>query len=163
MPQSAIDQPTDQPDSTKRIQPSDLGQMGSDFFTAMLGMPFALDPIKDAAEPEPNALLSSIRVEGTWNATFRVAASKALASEIASSMFGVAIEQVSAEDALDALGETVNVFGGNAKGIVNEECNLSLPCIGQYEALEDQGEWMVSTFDCNGHPLTLQVREQASA
>lgn len=163
MRQSAIDQQTEQVDSANRIGSDDLGQMGTDFFTAMLGMPFSPDPIENADAPEPDSLLSSIRVEGTWNATFRVAAPKSLAAEIASSMFGVAVDDLTSEEILDALGETVNVFGGNAKGIVNEECSLSLPCIGRYEPIETPDAWTVLTFECNGQPLTLQVKEQPSS
>jgi hypothetical protein len=162
MPQSAIDQTTETPDSSKRINASDVGQMGSDFFTAMLGMPFDPQPSKETNTPGEDALTASIQVEGTWNATFRVIASKALATEIASTMFDIAPDKLSSDEILDALGETVNVIGGNAKGIINEECNLSLPCIGQYQSPKDEQDWMNLTFDCSGHPLSIHVNEHSA-
>lgn len=160
MPQSAIDQTTKTPDSSKRINASDVGQMGSDFFTAMLGMPFDPQPAKETNTPGEDSLTASIQVEGSWNATFRVIASKALATQIASTMFDIVPEELTADEIMDALGETVNVIGGNAKGIVNEECNLSLPCIGQYQSCQQGQNWMNLTFDCSGHPLSIHVNEQ---
>jgi chemotaxis protein CheX len=161
MPQSAIDQPT-KSDSSPLIKPTDVSQMASDLFTAMLGMPF--DPaLIEACDISNDALQSFITIDGSWNAEFRIVVPQKLASLIACAMFGIDESELTCDEIFDALGEVVNVIGGNAKGIVDQDCNLSLPCIGKYEPVLNPCQWQTLTYDCAGQPFTVLIHESTSS
>jgi chemotaxis protein CheX len=133
--------------------------MSSDLFNAMLGMSFDPNPIENVDIVE-DALQSSIHVSGNWNAEFRITVPQSLASQIACTMFDSQPDDLSSDEILDALGEVVNVIGGNAKGIINEECDLSLPCVGNAEAVQDKTGWLGLTFQCENQPVTIEILEK---
>ena len=153
MPQSAIDQ--SEVDGN-RIQASDVAQITSDLFVAMLSMPFDAKP-SDDLEVSGDALEACVKITGEWTAELRVLCPTDLVSRIACTMYGTTEEDLEAEEARDALGEVANVVGGNVKGIINGECALSLPCVGQPRERDDQGLWL--TFKCDDSPITIALIE----
>ena len=62
------------------------------------------------------------------------------------------------EEILDAMGELVNIIGGNAKGIIDCECRLSLPCVGRYTSELPESSLKID-FDCDGLPITIAMIE----
>lgn len=160
MPQSAIDQSTHELCLQPKIAIAEITQMASDLFTAMLGLNFDATQ-REMPEQLENPLQSSIKINGDWNAEVRVVGSKSVAAQIACAMFGKCSDELEEDEINDAFGEVVNVIGGNAKGIINGECQLSLPAVAPFE----QGSPMdgvVATFTCDGHPITIQSIEFAS-
>jgi chemotaxis protein CheX len=87
-----------------------------------------------------------------------VLASDELAARIASGMFGAEAGELSDEEILDAMGELVNIIGGNAKGIIDCECRLSLPCVGRYTSELPESSLKID-FDCDGLPITIAMIE----
>lgn len=154
---SAIDQQSGEATPTLRIGPNEVARMANELFSAMLGMPFNPEPQDSSGIAEPD-VQASIRISGDWTAECHVLASDELAARIATGMFGSEAGQLSEEEIQDALGEVVNVIGGNAKGTVDLDCTLSLPCVGRY-ITEQPKTAMTLEFDCTGLPLTIVIIE----
>lgn len=81
------------------------------------------------AVPAVRALTGSIHISGTWNGLVSLTCSTAAATLAAASMLGVEVEGVGASDVLDAIGELVNIVGGNVKGLLPPPTDLSLPSV----------------------------------
>jgi len=121
------------------IQAEHVRQMVDDLFTSMFDTSVELiDGPFDAAGPD--SFQAAIRINGNWKAELRVIASRGLAESIAQSMYDAEIEELNEEEILDALGEIANVIGGNVKGIVDQECSLSLPCVGKLDEATRRGD-----------------------
>lgn len=159
MLRSVTDQTTELDPGQARVNSDDLAQMAHDCFHAMLGIPFDSAP-REPANPAPTAIESSIEISGDWNAEVRVIASADLASQIACAMFDVDADEISNCEIHDAMGEIVNVIGGNAKGIVDADCQLSLPCVGEFTQLHENPT-LFNTFTCLNSPISIQLIEQA--
>lgn len=158
MSQYATDQITNSDCQNARISADDIAQMASDLFTAMLEMPFNTK-LQTPFKPTTSAIQSTIQIDGDWTAEFRVIAPLKLASLIACAMFRLNEDEISKRDIFDAMGEIVNVIGGNAKGIVDGNCKLSLPSATDYQ--EQQGvPTLETTFECMSHPVTIQFIDE---
>lgn len=153
MPQSAIDPSSVEGNSSLTVQPQDVAQMASDLFSAMLNMPFDSTPRADVTHSD-NSLEASIRIEGDWQAEIRVIAGEQLAQRIASAMFATEVDTLQNDEIRDAMGEVVNVIGGNVKGVIDQNCSLSLPHVGCPNP-ELPGHAISLTFTCDGSPLTV--------
>ena len=136
MAQSVTDQ---QQSKSGLIQADHVRQMVDDLFTSMFDTSVELvDGPFDAHAPD--SFQAAIRINGDWKAELRVIASRGLAESIAQSMFDADVSELSEEEILDALGEIANVIGGNVKGIVDQECSLSLPCVGKIDDTARRGD-----------------------
>ena len=124
----------------------------------MLGMKFE-SAESDAAASPGESIFASIQIEGDWNAEMRVVVPSSLANEITEAMFGLSSGEASETEIFDAVGEVVNVLGGNAKGIINGECNLSLPCVGSV-GLEGATPDLAVDFNCNGQQASVLLFEK---
>ena len=154
MQQSATDQSLA---NIPTIQPDDLSQMVDDLFTTMLGMP--VDSTQESAEPPTNALQASVQIRGDWTAMLQIIASKEFASHAANAMFGVDPSELTEDEILDALGEVANVIGGNAKGVVDKDCSLTIPCVGGYAKTEAQSNTTQLSYQFRGEPMHVVLTE----
>ena len=116
---------------------TEIAQMTQEFFDSTLSLP--IEAIADSAQVEDDWFQATIRISGGWNANLTVLTDNRLAKEIAGAMFCMGAEELQEEEIVDALGEVVNVIGGNIKGIANLDCNLSLPCVGKAIAEAEGG------------------------
>lgn len=137
-----------------------LDQVVSDVCQAMLGLPLESAAAASAAN---NALMATICIHGDWESRVQITASEDLARFIGQTMFAAEPEDLSEEEILDALGEIVNMIGGNLKGIVPGESNLSLPCVGSLESVSEQFDSacgiVESNFLCESEPLMVRLVE----
>jgi hypothetical protein len=153
MPRSAIDQQLDEK-TQYTLGAQDVAQMAHDLFHAMLGMQINPEPTESFG-----ASKATIQIAGDWNAECYIQVCDELAQRIAGAMFDAAPENLSDEEIFDAMGETVNVIGGNAKGMIDQDCSLSLPSMGR--SINEYVEGSLSlAFDCEGFPLTIMVIER---
>ena len=74
-------------------------------------------------------LMASIRISGDWNAVLEVSCCQSAARQIASAMFASDEDSLSDSEIIDSVAEVANMIGGNIKGTVGGENNLSLPCV----------------------------------
>ncbi len=111
------------------IDEQTLQQVVSDVCTGMLGL--ELEPTEHFGCDESDALSAVIRISGDWDSLVQVLTPRKTAVAIASNMFAMSEEELSEAEIRDAVGEIVNMVGGNLKGIVEGESALSLPCVGE--------------------------------
>ena len=157
MPQSAIDQQLDEK-TQYTLGAQDVAQMAHDLFHAMLGMQINPEPTESFGVSKAT-IQASIEIAGDRNAECYIQVCDELAQRIAGAMFDAAPENLSDEEIFDAMGETVNVIGGNAKGMINQDCSLSLPSMGRFIKEYVEGSLSLA-FDCEGFLLTLMVIER---
>jgi len=74
-----------------------------------------------------NEVVARIHISGEWNGTVCLHCSNLAARHATSAMFGLPDDELTAADVQDAVGELVNVVGGNIKGLVEGHSELSLP------------------------------------
>ncbi|MGC8628212.1 MAG: chemotaxis protein CheX [Acidimicrobiales bacterium] len=75
-------------------------------------------------------------ISGAWNGTVCLSCSRAAAVQASAAMFGIDEADVTDVELADAVGELVNVVGGNIKSLVPGPSSLSLPSVKSGEALE---------------------------
>lgn len=106
-------------------QPEQVASIAHHVLDDFLGI--HLTPAGDAVESAEQRVASRIFITGAWDGSVSVECSDALSRRIASGMFGVPDGKVSLEDVQDALGELVNILGGNIKALFPSPSQLSLP------------------------------------
>jgi CheY-specific phosphatase CheX len=141
-----------------QLAEQDLQQITIDVCQSMLGLeltPIAFD--SDSARH----LVASVEIRGDRHTVVEVFAEDDLMTAIAEVMFSADCGSLSGEEIRDAFCEIANMIGGNIKGSLAEEADLSLPVIG--EASDRLGDLphgsLVTAFECCGHPLKIVVRE----
>ena len=152
--------PNDDSQVNMPIETADVDQMVEDLFSIMLGIPALQSPPSadgpSAEGPGEDALQATVRISGQWNAEVKVVASMTLIERIASTMFSIDLNELEEEEKVDALGEAVNVIGGNVKGVLNGDCNLSLPCVGKPFDNECPNR-LIASYDCEREPLIIEL------
>lgn len=93
----------------------------------MLGLD--VTPSTDEQANNPVTVAATISISGERNAIIEVATCSAAARSLTSVMFATDADCVLEEEISDAVAEIVNMIGGNIKGMLGGECNLSIPCI----------------------------------
>ncbi|MBI1314644.1 hypothetical protein GC176_25405 [bacterium] len=146
---------------TCRIRPRDLAEIASSLFNTMLGLPFALD-VSSGCFSSEEQLEANIRILGCWNAELRVRAPQELARRIACAMFDLNADDLTEADVRDALGEVANVIGGSVKGILNSDCDLTLPAV-DTAATNCETCSLCGTFECCGQPVSIALIEKQTA
>jgi hypothetical protein len=157
MQQSAIDQPNNGQSDSVKLGHDEIQMISEGLFTTMLNMKFETEP-ESPVEDWENPLVSRITITGDWDAEIRIVASHELAKEIACNMFAMTEDELENEEIHDALGEVANIIGGNAKGIVDQDCKLSLPCVGSLSDFSDLAA-VSQNYACDGHRIEVLVSE----
>jgi chemotaxis protein CheX len=78
---------------------------------------------------ESKEVVAQIHISGEWNGTVCLHCSNLAARHATSTMFGLPDDDLTPADVQDAVGELVNVVGGNIKGLVDGPSELSLPVV----------------------------------
>ncbi len=143
------------------INPETLQQIAVDVCQSMLGLPLQL------IEPQPSAvtplLMACVEIRGDQVLVVEILAHEDLTQAIAEAMFAADRGSLSRDEIRDAFGEVANMIGGNVKGMMGAEANLSLPFVSEAaeDDLTDQLSRISATFECCGYPLTCVIREAA--
>ena len=74
-------------------------------------------------------MMACIQITGTWEGAVTIECTAKLARDMAEDMFGMDPGEASDEEVSDALGELVNVVGGNVKALLDGGAELSLPAV----------------------------------
>lgn len=141
-----------------QIGEQEIRQITIDVCQSMLGL--ELNPIAFKSD-SARQLVASVEIRGHHHTVVEVFAHDDLMTAIAEVMFCADCGSLSGEEIRDAFCEIANMIGGNIKGSLAEEADLSLPVIGQApDWLNDLPNGsLMTTFECCGHPLTVVVRE----
>ena len=104
------------------VTPEDLQLLGADVLAA-----FLVDgPAGVVREEQPDGRVrASVSVRGEWNGVITLEVSRAAAHDLTRRM--LLLDEVTEEDVTDAVGELVNVLGGNVKSLLVEGSVLGLP------------------------------------
>lgn len=107
--------------------PDVVSEITSSVWRAFLPESDDISPIR--VMPSDALLTGTVFISGQWNGFVSLTCSSVAAVRAAALMFDVEIEQVSHADVLDAVGELVNIVGGNLKGMLPSPTGLSLPSV----------------------------------
>ncbi len=92
-------------------------------------LPESDDVIPIPMVPSPASLTGTVFISGQWNGLVSLTCSSVAAVRAAALMFAADLEEVDQGDVLDAVGELVNIVGGNLKGMLPSPTGLSLPSV----------------------------------
>ena len=106
-------------------------EMTRDIWTALLSDEGGLTPgypLHGDANPS-HEMSATIEISGDWNGTCCLTCSESAARHAACVMFDMADDELTDAEISDAIGELINVVGGNIKGILSGNTELSLPTV----------------------------------
>ena len=108
----------------------------------------------------------SVQVTGKWNGVITLYLSSSLVNQITETMFSLESGEADAETKKDAIGELINMVGGNIKSMLPQPSALSTPIF----AMEGQSQQFPFTkrvtqckFTCNCSSFALSLYEQEPA
>jgi len=123
-------------------------------------------PIEPEAAPLPegNRVMSAcIQITGAWRGAVALSCDETMAAEAAGVMFALEPTDASKCDMQDAMGELVNMIGGNVKALLPETCHLSLPSVveGANYSVRVPGSRLVTRVPlrCGQHALSVSLLE----
>ncbi len=121
---------------------------------------------RDKAEREAfmHTLAGCVQFTGAWQGTVILSCSPALARFAASRVFHIVPENVTIDQAQDALSELINITGGNLKALLPGRSYLSLPTVveGIGYILRIPGSHLVAEvhFESQGHRFAVTLLER---
>jgi chemotaxis protein CheX len=105
-----------------------------------------------------------VHVTGAWNGAIALHCSESLARRVAAAIFDVEAALATIAQTQDAVGELVNMTGGNLKALLPEPSHLSLPTVAQGTDFSARvpGSRLTGqmAFECQGEPLLVTVLER---
>lgn len=105
-----------------------------------------------------------VHITGGWTGAVSLALPAGLADHVAATMFALDPSEVSRDDVRDAVGEIANIAGGNVKGMIEADCELSLPVVAEGDdcAIAIPGTVVLSTavVEANGVPFAISLHAQ---
>ena len=132
-----------------------LAQVASDVCETMLGM--SLSPAIHSAG-ENQRMVASVQISGDTVSNLEIETVHEVACRIACRMFSMEATELDESDFGDALGEVANMIGGNVKGILCGEFDLSLPTIEFREVPGVSRADAVTVWaSCEGFPFTVRL------
>jgi len=112
-------------------------------------------------------LTGSVDISGSWNGTFCLSFSTTAARQAAAKMFDADADSLADADVRDAVGELINIIGGNLKSLLPPPALLSLPRVdtGMPEPIHLDEAELVSElrFDWIDEPIIIAVWREPGA
>jgi chemotaxis protein CheX len=106
----------------------DFFELASTVWSSTLGLELERADVVDGKIGD-TTLTACVQVTGDWEGAITVRCSTSLAAKLASVMFDLAPEELGEEEVRDAMGEIVNMTGGNVKGMAPGTNTLALPTV----------------------------------
>lgn len=111
-------------------------------------------------------MMACIQITGGWDGAITIECSLKLAREMAEEMFGMEPGEAADEEIQDALGEIVNVVGGNVKALLDGGAELSLPAvtsgINYRVVMPGSKETLMLGFNYSGEPVRVGLLTRQS-
>ena len=134
-----------------------IAEIAQSFWDAFLPDDAVLLP--GSTLPATEEVRGRIDIGGSWSGSVELSCSLAAARRIAAAMFSLSSDALEVSDVHDAVGELVNVVGGNIKSILPAPTSLSVPTVG-----DEAGEWRFAAtlehevlLDWRGEPVVVRV------
>ncbi|HWA16464.1 MAG TPA: chemotaxis protein CheX [Gemmatimonadales bacterium] len=118
-----------------------------------------LEPQADVPVVE-HPVVGCVLVSGAFNGAVTIECGEASARDAAATMFGVAPRLAGAAEIRDAIGELVNMTGGNVKALLPAVSKLALPTVDEFSgAAVLPGTEVVTQvgFRSEGRPLVVRL------
>jgi chemotaxis protein CheX len=149
-------------DAQPRVLPEDVQAICAEVWVSFLGAPDD-DPLPRADAPVPAGtavVCASVSIAGPCPAVVSLELPSEVAAAATRRMLGAAEdEDVTGEDVADAVGELVNMVGGNVKSLLPSGSTLSLPQVVEGPLLALAGvETCAVDLSWGGRPLRVRVR-----
>ena len=106
---------------------TEVRQIVGDVFHAMLHCD--AQPTKEPTPPGLDLLTATVFFAGTWDGAVLVECPAEAALAFSALLLRLPMTELTAEDSRDALGEIVNMIGGNLKSVLPHGVALSLPLV----------------------------------
>jgi chemotaxis protein CheX len=123
-------------------------------------------PIEAESDPLPTGrrtMSACVQITGAWRGAVTLSCDEKMAAEAAVVMFDLGSAPALKLDMQDALGELVNMIGGNVKALLPETCHLSLPSVveGSDYTMRVPGSRVVTRVPlrCGEYPLSISLLE----
>lgn len=105
----------------------EIAQVVADVFDSMLRCHAA--PAPEPRMPETGLITAAVFYAGAWQGAIMIECTREEACAFAARLMRVDRPAVNDDDAHDALGEVVNIIGGNLKSVLPRGVGLSLPSV----------------------------------
>ncbi|HBE71181.1 MAG TPA: chemotaxis protein CheX [Planctomycetaceae bacterium] len=141
------------------IEVTAMQQIISNVFEDMLQLPVDSSPSESSFDGR--AIIASICISGRSEKQIVVEVPSVSATLIGATMFDVAMDAVEPTEIEDAVGEIANMIGGNVKGILPEDAQLSLPNVDHCEKGSSPASGAETTWDfaVSGQPVRVRWQE----
>jgi chemotaxis protein CheX len=116
-------------DSDRETLKADLGRIMDMVWSSTLGEPLA--PMTISKRPPPPLYTACLQVAGAYEGTMLLEIPVHIGRSIAGQMFGMEPAAVSDAEVRDAVGELVNMIGGNVKALLPGPSFISLPAVAE--------------------------------
>jgi CheY-specific phosphatase CheX len=147
---------------------TDINEIVTDIWTAMLGFPVQLRTHPAAGEPapgEPGFISARVTITGEWDGSLVVNCPERLSRDVATSMLQLGDEQLTLGTVFDAVGEVANMTAGNVKNLIEGLCRLTTPAVTDEADLsvpdEDSEKVFEATFDCRDQAFSVTILQAA--
>lgn len=136
---------------------NDLTALTGGVWDAFLGM--IAEPADAGPADDGPFYTSCVNISGGWDGSVNLLIPEPLARSAAAAMFGIADGQLGQAEVCDAVGELVNIIGGNIKGMIEEPCALSLPmvAVGTHYSVSVPGTELIQAVTLSSEGQAFQV------
>jgi chemotaxis protein CheX len=148
---------------TATVAENDIREIAESIWSAMVGLDLRpVDPgaVRDRAG---STFAGCVHITGAWRGVVALHCSESLARIVAAVLFDVDAAAASIQETQDAIGELVNMTGGNLKALLPEPSQLSLPTVAQgsdFTVRVPGSRLLVQTaFECVGEPILMTMLE----
>ncbi|MBG0833344.1 chemotaxis protein CheX [Planomonospora sp. ID67723] len=124
--------------------------------------PEGINPFLPSEEaPGMPCVIAAVSVTGAWEGHVVMSFSEPASKLAASALMGMEDEEVTRDDIADAVGELVNVIGGNVKSLLPDGSLLSLPHVATID--EGVNKWPAAVEVCHlrgswqNEPIAISV------
>jgi chemotaxis protein CheX len=142
---------------------ADVYQLVESVWASVLGLEIQSSEEREIISQTP-ALAACIQITGAWKGAVALHCAAPLARHVAATMFGLEPGDITPIEIQDALGELVNMLGGNLKALIPEACHLSLPAVvdGTDYSLRIPGSFPINcmAFYCQEQPMLVTIMER---
>ena len=149
-----------------QLRPS-IVQVVETVWESTLALPAVPIDARSGAPDGHRTYVGLVQITGAWDGAVAVQCDHGLARHAAMAMLGLTEADVTIEDVRDALGELVNMIGGNLKALLAEPCVLGLPVVVEGAELRmmlpGSRQVVQCAFAADHEPFTVTVLQRAPA
>jgi chemotaxis protein CheX len=146
------------------VNDSDLHKITENIWSSLFGLSIEILPEVPPDNHTDACVTACVLISGGWEGAVIVQCESQLARRSGALMFDSTPETIASDEVNDAMGELVNMVGGNFKTLIPGTCSLSLPAVveGRDYSVKVPGSQPIKrvAFQSDGGLLTVSVLER---